>query len=72
MSTPLVVVREVSIMMKNSLVVSGILITGVARKVSLSFINTSSCSFSHWKAIPFFVRLWSSQASTEKFGMNFQ
>ena len=71
MSTPLEAVREASIITKKGLVVSGILITGVDRKVSLSLMNTLSCAFSHWKVIPFLVRSWSGQASVEKLGMNF-
>ena len=72
MSIPPVAVREASVMTKNGLVVSGILITGAERNVSLSLINVSSCSFPHKKIIPFLVRLWSGQVSTEKLGMNFR
>ena len=56
MSTPLAVVREVSVMTKNGLVMSGILTTGAERKVSLSLMNASSCSFPQLKVTPF----WSS------------
>ena len=71
MSTPPVAVREVSVMMKKSLVVSGILITEVERNISFSLMNALSCSFPHRKAVPFLVRLWSGRVSTEKLGMNF-
>ena len=58
-------------MTKNGLVMSGILITGADRKVSLSLMKASSCSFPQWKGTPFFVRLMSGRAITEKCGMNF-
>ena len=45
MSIPPEVVREASVMTKNSVVVSGILITGADRNVSLSLMKASSCSF---------------------------
>ena len=72
MSTPPVAVREESVMMKNSLVVSGILITGTERNVSLSLMNMLSCSFPHWKMIPFFIKSWRGRMRVEKLGMNFQ
>ena len=71
-STPPEAVREVLVMTKKGLAVSGILITGVERNICLSFMNVSSCSFLQWKVTPFLVKLWSGQASVEKFGMNFQ
>ena len=71
-STPPEAVREVLVMTKKGLAVSGILITGVERNICLSFMNVSSCSFPQWKVTPFLVKLWSGQASVEKFGMNFQ
>ena len=46
MSIPPEAVRELSVMTKNGLLVSGILITGVDRNVSLSLMKASSCSFS--------------------------
>ena len=72
MSTPPEAVREASAITKKGLAVSGILITGADRKVSLSLTNVLSCSFPHWKVTPFLVRSWSGQASAEKLGMNFQ
>ena len=71
MSTPLEAVREALVMTKKGLAVSGILITGADRNISLSLMNVSSCSFPHRKVTLFFVRLWSGQASAEKLGMNF-
>ena len=58
-------------MTKNGLVVSGILITGVERNISLSLMNALSCSFPHRKIVPFLVRSWSGQVSAEKLEMNF-
>ena len=72
MSIPPVAVREVSVMTKKGLEISGILITGVERNISLSLTNASSCSFLHKKAVPFLVRSWRGHVSAEKFGMNFQ
>ena len=57
MSTPPEAVREVSVMMKKGLVVSGILITGAERNISLSLMNTLFCSFPHEKVIPFLAKL---------------
>ena len=54
MSIPPEVVREASVMTKNGLVVSGILITGADRNVSFSLTKASSCSFPQLKGIPFF------------------
>ena len=71
MSTPLAAVREVLVIMKNGLAVSGILITRVERKVSLSLMNALSCSFPHWKATPFLVKSWRGHARVEKLGINF-
>ena len=56
MSTPPEAVREASVMTKKGLAVSGILITGVDKNVSLSLTNAASCSFPHRKATPFLVR----------------
>ena len=56
MSTLPEAVREASVMTKKGLVVSGILIMGVDRKVCLSLMKVLSCSFPHWKVTPFFVR----------------
>ena len=72
MSTPPEAVREALVIMKKGLVVSGNLITGAERNISLSFTNVSFCSFPYWKAIPFLVRSWSGRASVEKLGINFQ
>ena len=66
MSIPPEAVREVSVMTKNGLVVSGILITGADRNASLSLTKASSCSFPQLKSIPFLVRLMSGQAIAEK------
>ena len=71
MSTPPNAMREASIMIKNCLVTSGILITGMERKISLSLMNVSSCSFFQVKGIPFLVKSCSGQAMVEKLGMNF-
>ena len=53
-------------MTKNGLVVSGILITGADKNVSLSLTNASSCSFPQLKGTPFLVRLMSGHAIAEK------
>ena len=58
-------------MMKKGLVVLVTLITGVERNVSFSLMNALSCSFPHWKVIPFWVKLWSSYVRAEKLGINF-
>ena len=71
-STPPEAVREALVMTKKGLAVSGILITGAERNISLSLIKALSCSFPQWKATPFLVKSWSGQASVEKFGMNFR
>ena len=71
MSIPLEAVREASVMTKKGLVMSGILITGVDKNVSLSLTKVSSCSFPQWNAAPFLVRLMSGQTSAEKCEMNF-
>ena len=71
MSTPPEAMREASVITTNGLVVSGIFSTGAERKVSLSLMNASSCSFLHKKVVPFLVRLCNSWASAEKLGMNF-
>ena len=60
MSIPPEVVREASVMTKNGLEVSGILITSADKNVSLSFTKASSCSFPQWKGTPFLVRSISS------------
>ena len=66
MSIPPEAVREASVMTKNGLVVSGILITGADRNVSLSLTKVPSCSFPQWKGAPFLVRLMSGRAIVEK------
>ena len=71
MSIPLEAVREASVMTKNGLVVSGILITGADRNISLSLTKASSCSFPQLKGAPFLVRLMSGQVIVEKCRMNF-
>ena len=71
MSTPLEAVREASVMAKKGLVVSSILINGAERNISLSLMNTLSCSLPHRKVVPFLVRSWSGRVSAEKLGMNF-
>ena len=65
-SIPPEAVREVSVIMKNSLVISGILITGVDRNISLSLMKASSCSFPQLKGTPFLVKLMSGQVIAEK------
>ena len=72
MSIPPEAVREASVMTKNGLAESGILITSVERKVSLSLTKASSCSFPQWKGTPFLVKSMSGQAITKKCGMNFR
>ena len=72
MSIPPEAVREASVMTKNGLVVSGILITGADRNISLSLTKASSCSFPQLKDTPFLVRSMSGRAIAEKWGMNFQ
>ena len=53
-------------MTKNGLVVSGILITGVDRNVSLSLMNASSCPFPQLKGTPFLVKSMSGLVIAEK------
>ena len=72
MSIPPEAVREALVITKNSLVVSGILITSVDRNISFSLMKALSYCFPQWKAIPFLVRLMRGRASVEKWGMNFQ
>ena len=62
MSIPPEAVREASVMMKNGLVVSSILITSADRNVSLSLTKALSCSFPQLKGTPFLVRSMSGRA----------
>ena len=71
-STPPEVVREASVMTKNGLAVSGILITGADRNTSLSLTKASSWSFPQLKGMLFLVRSMSGQTIAEKWGMNFR
>ena len=66
MSIPPEAVSEASVMTKNGLVVSGILITGADKNTSLSLTNASSCSFPHSNGTPFLVKSMSGRMIAEK------
>ena len=72
MSIPPDAVREASVITKNGLVVSSILITGADRNASLILTKASSCSFPQMKGTSFLVRSMSGRAIVEKWGINFQ
>ena len=72
MSIPPDAVREASVITKNGLVMSGILITSADKNASLSLTKASSCSFPQMKGTSFLVRLMSGRVIAEKWGINFR
>ena len=66
MSIPPEAVRDASVIMKNGLVVSGILIMGADKNASFSLTNALSCSSFQLKDTPFLVRSMSGHGIAEK------